>query len=520
MSRLATCRGELAWSQVASWRYLLRLRPALSLGSLLLAMLVSGQDGHRGNQYYVSPSGGPKGAGTLDDPWDLQTALSQPKLVGPGATIWLRRGVYAGIFESVLKGEPDRPIIVRAMPGERVTIDTGAATSGAGIVARGSDCWYWGIEIMSSEPNRKSSQKGPWPTDLKRVPGLIVEGPRTKFINMVIHDTAGGYGFWTPAEDSEIYGNLIYYNGWSAPDRGHGHGIYSQNRAGSKLIEDNISFSNFGMGIRAYGSAKAFANNIRFVGNVSFNAGVLEGSRWANFFVTVGKGAEDILFDSNYSYHRPRDNEGGSSLGWAFSGTEKNVIARNNHWIGGNPAIEVWNWNDVTFEGNVAYSDSDLVLLLNHHPDQYRSKYHWDNNTYYGSDLMRLNGKNSRWLQWQQITGLDQHSTLRAGRPKGSWVFVRPNKYEHARANLIIYNWDLRDQVPVDLTKVLSKNTRYEIRDVQNFYRTDPVVKGVYLGAEVLVPMSGLTTAAPQGAPAPEHTAPEFGVFVVSESVD
>jgi hypothetical protein len=503
------------------WRFVSRIWPGIFLCAVLLAAVVSQLSVREGNDFYVAPSGRALATGTINDPWDLQTALSQPKVVSPGDTIWLRGGLYAGVFESSLKGEPNRPIIVRAFSGERATIDTGTAASGAGLFVRGSDCWYWGIEIMSSYPNRASAEKGSAPSDLKRVPGVVVHGPRTKFINMVVHDTAGGYGFWTPAEDSEIYGNVLFYNGWSAPDRGHGHGIYSQNKSGKKRIEDTISFSNFGMGIRAYGSGDAFVNNIEFVGNVSFNAGILYGSpprRWSNFFVTGGKGAQDILFDSNYSYHRPGENQGQSSLGWVFSQTEQNVVARNNYWIGGSPAIEVWNWNDVTFQGNVAYSEGGLVFVLNHLSEQDRSKYHLDGNTYYGSDLMRLNGKNSRWSQWQQITGLDTNSTHHPGRPKGSWVFVRPNKYEHGRANVIIYNWDLRDQVAVDLSNVLTKGQNYEIVDAQNFYGTNPVLKGTYEGGSISVPMKGLTVASPVGLPQPQHTAPEFGVFVVRQN--
>jgi hypothetical protein len=472
----------------------------------------------KANEYYVSPAGRPQGGGSIDDPWDLRTALAQPKSVRPGDIIWLRQGIYRGAFESSLAGQPNRPIIVRARPGERVTIDTGNESSGAGILVRGSDSWYWGIEVMSSAHGRVSLEKGSNPADLKRVPGIVAFGARTKFINIVIHDTAGGYDFWTPAEDSEIYGSLIYYNGWSAPDRGHGHAVYSQNQTGKKLIQDNIAFSNFGMGIRAYGSGKAFANNIDFIGNVSFNAGVLYGSppaRWENFFVTVGHGARDIVFDSNYSYQLPSANQGGSGLGWVFSETEKNVIARGNYWIGGGPAIAVWNWDDVTFERNVAYSDHDLVVLLNHLPEQNRSAYHWDRNTYYGSDLMRLNGKNGRWREWQKVTGLDAHSVHQDGRPTGTWAFLRPNKYEPERVNLIIYNWDLRDQVTVDLSSVLAKGTNFEIRDAQNFYQDEPVAKGFYQGGSVTVPMKGLTVATPIDWPAPMHTAPEFAVFVI-----
>jgi hypothetical protein len=33
----------------------------------------------------------------------------------------------------------------------------------------------------------------------------------------------------TDTDDNEVYGCLIYYNGYDATDRGHGHGIYSAN---------------------------------------------------------------------------------------------------------------------------------------------------------------------------------------------------------------------------------------------------------------------------------------------------
>jgi len=497
--------------------------PFLSVIALLVGGILTGallRSRNESHEYYVSPAGKQSGSGSSSDPWDLQTALSQPKSVLPGDTIWLRGGKYSGTFQSTLQGSPDKPIIVRATPGERPTIDTGAIGTGAGLFVSGSDSWFWGIEIMSSNPRRSSLEKGSAPSDLQRVPGVVVQGPRTKFINMVIHDTAGGYGFWSPAIDAEIYGNLLYYNGWAGPDRGHGHAIYSQNQYGKKRIEDNVAFSNFGMGIRAYGSEKAFANHIEFVGNVSFNAGLLYGDppvRWANFFATVGKGAEDILFESNYGYHSGSANQGGSSLGWAFSDIEKNVTATNNYWIGGSPSIEVWNWNAVTFEKNVSYSEGGLAMLLNHRPEQDRSRYRWDDNTYYGSDLMRLNGRNLRWSQWQKETGLDSRSAHYDGRPKGNWVFVRPNKYERGRANIVIYNWDRRDRIAVNLNGVLTRGKSYEIRDVQNFYNPDPVARGLFLGNDVLVPMSGLSSADPVGVAAPEHTDMEFGAFVVSQ---
>ena len=56
------------------------------------------------------------------------------------------------------------------------------------------------------------------------------------------------------------------------PDRGHGHGIYAQNRTGIKTIEDVISFNNFNTGMKAY-SESSYAVGVRFDGVISFNNG-------------------------------------------------------------------------------------------------------------------------------------------------------------------------------------------------------------------------------------------------------
>ena len=82
--------------------------------------------------------------------------------------------------------------------------------------------------------------------------------PGTKIINVVIHDAGQGMEFSCPGGDAELYGNLIYYNGWKGPDRGHGHGIYTQNyEGGSKLIRHNVLFDGFGYNLHAYGSKMA-----------------------------------------------------------------------------------------------------------------------------------------------------------------------------------------------------------------------------------------------------------------------
>ncbi len=186
--------------------------------------------------FYVSPSGSWQGDGSAENPWDLATALAQPMVVQPLDTLWLRGGTYLGSFTSELFGAPGSPVVLRQYPGERAVID-------GSLEVKGRDAWYWGFEVMNSNPDRMN----PRPT------GINVFGPDTKFINLIVHDAGNGIGFWSPATNSEIYGSIIYNNGWEEPDRGHGHGIYTQNALPSvKRIEHNAIAQNFGFSFHAY----------------------------------------------------------------------------------------------------------------------------------------------------------------------------------------------------------------------------------------------------------------------------
>ncbi len=94
--------------------------------------------------------------------------------------------------------------------------------------------------------------------------------------------------FWTQATDSEIYGNLIYYNGWDSPDRSHGHGIYTQNRTGTKRVVDNIFFQHFSQGYQTYGSATAFLDNFCLEGNACFKTDRSTADNRRNFLIGGG----------------------------------------------------------------------------------------------------------------------------------------------------------------------------------------------------------------------------------------
>lgn len=464
--------------------------------------------GVTGNQFYVAPNGRAAATGTESSPWDLATALSQPSAVRPGDTIWLRGGTYgtgATQYVSTLTGSPTQPVILRNYPGERATID-------GGFVVSGSDAWYWGFEVMSSLTDRTGSHDSP---ASGAITGFTVNGPRTKFINLVVHDTMQGFGFWTPAIDAEIYGCIVYHNGWQSDDRGHGHGIYTQNNTGTKHIGDNIVFNQFGLGIQAYGSAQAWVKGYVADHNIVFNNGVISqgAARVHNILFGYGGALERIRVDSNYTYHTPSAASGYSEVGWSFGGRNRDAVVTGNYWIGGYFCIGLWGWDTATYSNNTQYSKTmQTALALT--GDQQTGAYVWDNNRYFGFDQFSLNSSSLKWQNW--VKQVDAHSTFTTAAPSGTWTFVRPNQYEPGRGNIAIYNWDLKNSVPVDLSRLLKTGAAYEIRDAENFF-APAVVSGTWDGKPVSVPMTGLTVAAPVGAvpSPPQHTAPEFGAFVV-----
>ena len=130
------------------------------------------------------------------------------------------------------------------------------------------------------------------------------------------------------------------------------------------------------------------------------------------------------------------------------------------------------------------------------------SAYRWDFNSYLsdhgpGPQFANASGRFG-FAQWRRATGLDLHSRASATRPAGVNVFVRPNRYEAGRANIVIYNWDLRDRVPVDVSSVLSPGAQFEIRDAQNYF-AEPVLRGVYKGEPLLLPANLSKVALPVG---------------------
>ena len=261
----------------------------------------------KGGSFYVSPRGRPDASGSIRDPWDLQTALQHPRSVRAGDTIWLRGGTYRGEFSSALVGTQTAPIIVREYPGEEVKIDLHDPQEGRGkrLAVGGAHCWFWGFEVFcSSRSRRKTLEPGSWPDSISRG-DFIVQGAHIRLINLVIHDLSQGLGFWSAGTGGEAYGLMIYNNGWTGPDRNHGHAVYTQNEGATRRFVDNVLFNQFRNGIMIYGSSAAALKDFFLEGNVSFaNGGAVGQGYGASFQILIGGGslAENITVTENYTY--------------------------------------------------------------------------------------------------------------------------------------------------------------------------------------------------------------------------
>jgi hypothetical protein len=457
----------------------------------------------RGAQVYVAPDGRADGDGSKNHPWDLASALAGASKVKPGDTLWLRGGVYKGRFKSRLAGTEGQPILICQSPNERATID-------GSLTVNGEWTTFWGFEVMNSNTDRTN----------ERPTGVEVNGAHTKFINLVVHDGGNGFGFWSSAVDSELYGNIVYHNGWREIDRGHGHGIYTQNEEGTKLIRDNVIFRQYGWGIHAYTEEGAL-DGLQFEGNVSFDNGAPAGARYDNILVGGRQPAERITLAANYTYETPTEGETKPNVRLHYEATNnRDLTVRDNYFAGGSPVASIADWLTVTLAGNTFYGSKQL-LELTLPQGVAASAYAWDNNTYYEASRaasFSFQGQSFDFAGWQNATGFDHGSSWNvadAGHPAGVRVFVRPNQYEQGRAHIIVYNWERRETVDADVSGVLQRGAKYEVRSAQNFFGT-PILTGTYGGKPLHLPMSAQKMAKPVGTNFnPPQTAPEFNVFVL-----
>ena len=435
-----------------------------------------------GRHFFAAPEGRPDGDGSKARPWDLRTALTSPAAVKPGDTVWLRGGVYAPaerLIECRMKGAAGRPVMVASFPGEQARV-------AAYLRVYAANTWFWNVEIFGNTAKRSSGQAVSWPPSDIPWAGIDVmtnakeDGPDIRLINLNVHDcNSSGVQFWKEAIDSEVYGCLIWSNGWKGPDRWHGHGIYTQNKEGTKRYVDNFIFKNGMLGISAYGSGQAYLEGFHFEGNVLFHNGAPAGKYEPGLLLGGGRPVLRTSIINNFFYHADRARQC-ASIGYYYGGTLNEGLTLTDNYFAGKVFWHRWK-SLAADRGNMVYGE----LSEETRP----------------AAMARMSRETNR---------------ITMDKPKGTDVFVRPNRYTPGRANVAVYNWDRAQAIRADLKDILAAGESYEVRDVQD-WSGEPAARGTYDGKAIVIPMTGRKAARDPAFDSPlmVHTAPEFGAFIV-----
>ena len=509
--------------------------------------------------WYVAPGGNNDGVngGTLGSPWNLQRALSHPSKVLPGDTICVRGGTYRGKFRSQLTGTAQAPIIVRAYPGERATIDgnfSTVSTSALGTAAPYSDAYFdvadssgisFAAVILVVDPSggeqmqvtgingnnikvvrgwNGSCKSGTCPSHSTNSPVtlasgsdyLTVTGAYTWFWGLEVMYSQGSHVLGAnnpPFPDTTggvtdqckgcKYINMIIHDSGA-------NGLFSNASAQSTEVYGTLIYYNgidntanraHGHGIYSQnaqmGPPKRFLDNIIFR---SFGYGV-------QIYGTSEAYLDNFQLEGNTFFNAGEQTAQGLTRNLLIGGSNvaQNLVLKDNYAYF--PPVAAKG------EHNVGYDAGTNSAAIN---ANYLVSGQW------ALGLVKCtNGSLTGNTFAGPVGGFSStqypSNVYYSSRPTGMKVFVRPNAYEPGRANITVFNLDRLDTVSVDISGAgLKVGDAFEIRDVQDFFGS-AAVTGNYGGGNVSIPMTGTTVTSPQGyvLVQPVHTDLEFGAFVL-----
>jgi hypothetical protein len=473
---------------------------------LFAILLLTALAANAASTYYVSTTGG-TGTGAIGDPWSMSYGIGASSPATAGDTIYLRGGTYAGGLSSAISGTGVSPISIKPYQAERPIIESSVSYSTVGLTINGSNTWWYGIEVWNSNTGRTNV------TD--RGAGFWVLGPGTKVINNIVHDCGIGIAAWEPAIGTEIYGNVIYNNGWQngIGDNGHAHAIYTQNDSGTRVVHENIMLNGFQNGFQAYGqSGNVVGYDLQR--NISYCNGAINLQAAYAWNYTIGGilPASNIVVSNNVGYFPQASGGNQLSLGYTFgSSSNANSLAYSNYLAGGISIVK--DWTNCTFQGNTLIGANYVMQLTNILAG---AAYVFEGNTYITTSTpMLYQGSGRSAAQWQAATGLDATSTWTSGSPSGTHTFTCANAYETGRGHVAVFNWGLADNVSVDVSSIVPVSYVYTVRNASDYYGA--VVKtGTYSGGTISLPMTNLTVAVPVKATVAPATGPEFNAFVIT----
>jgi len=454
---------------------------------------------------YVAVTGAQGGDGSIGDPVNLATACSALSTIAVGSTIHVQAGDYIGDFIFIHAGTVTQSINLEFEPEARIKGSFTIANAASYVVLDN-------LTAFDTPTVRITEDSGSSP-DIATQDGLSIFGANALVTHPFIEDVVlNGIGFWQSAAPGTLYGAWVLNNGWQGPDRGHGHGLYTQNEAGLKLIRNCMFAQRYGGSIRAFTTNQSMQNitidkcicindqlflgghspasSIQIINNHVWNDGLEIGE--------TDQGNVDVLIDGNYVTN--------------FVNT-RCLVTR--FWS----QLTVTN-NTFVLRQNVAAAIWEMLRIS---PDNSVI----DNNTYYyepvpggfkfliydyDTDPPTISSLSI--AEWQAL-GFDVNSTFIEGLPTVNEVFVEHSTYEDDIAHVAIYNWELLASVNVDFS--VGNFTLTNTYRAYNAMNNLEYEEFVYDGNPVSIPMTGWTRKIPSGATGAltSDTWPEFLALIV-----
>lgn len=486
-------------------------------------------------EFHVSTKGRATGTGTIENPWDLQTALSQkPDVINGDDTIWLHGGTYNGRFLSSIKSTlGDRYITVAPYQSEKVILNGNVDSDLTGVLnVTGARVIFRDLEItwlgeFSRDENDPNFKKGA---------GVYhTSGEDCRFYNLIIHDNPGlGFGSWKQTGGTIIENCIIYHNGFIFKNgKGGGEGMYVQNtKDKNRVIRNNIIFANFYKGIEVWSAGRntdyEYVKNITLDGNIIFNSGAPSGHHYDNVIVATDDRngvniAKDIKVINNVFYHNTdylKNEVNGDApsltIGYVDNAPAEDITVENNIILGRNNALRLLHVKSMVFSNNTVYTG---YVVLNSNEMQYSTDWTFKDNTYFTkkSGAFRIERDKTYPLKtWQSNFGLDAKSQWSLTKEfnlkpvlKIAQHALKPNTF-----NLALFSKD-GQEVEVDFEEYqISKGSSYRVYDVEN--RNDVLVSGIMTDSKkIRVPMDAKTFDAPLQTSIATKTLSNFGVFII-----
>jgi len=477
--------------------------------------------------------GTPSGNGSIEKPWDLQTALSQSsEHVNGGDIIWIHKGIYNGRYSSSLKStKTDKFITVSAFENDKVILNGNVESkvnyvlqvNGGNVIFKNFELTYLG------DFSRSKSDES-----FKAKVGIShLKGEDCKFQNLIIHNIPGsGIGSWKVTAGTVIEDCTIYNNGYQGK-RGHGVGIYVQNQSEkTRFIRNNIIFNNYYKGIEVWsatsGSKFEFVKHVDLTNNFIFNNGSPAGKHVDNIII-ASKDIEGInvakhikILDNvlyhNVDFNDPKNYGYGSSLtlGYISKAPVQDVLVQNNLIIGKNNALNISHAKSIVFKNNTTYAgyihfNLSVISAL-------ESKgLNMDNNTYYTRPRygFRISKhRDYKLSEWQDEFKIESKSELKQLKDFKTNPIIKVQKLETNpnHFNVAILNKNKNDTNVSFSDFNIEEGMTYKIYDIEN--RTAVVKSGeVVNDLKIKFPMALKPLEKPLHNTLAVKSADNFGVY-------